>query len=181
MIKCIAATTAAAALVVIGSVAAYAAETPVYMEAVSAGTTLTALATAGDKFGNYYLPGVPDGLGAYMQGSNVKVLMNHEISASGIAGTITRANGKTTGTTITEFTIDPLTGKVITAKEAIKKVSFHSYKTSKFSTKASVAKWRADDSKKNRRSLCHGRPVIMRWLSTSTRASVLESAVFRTP
>ena len=140
MIKRIAATTAAAALVVTGSVAAYAAETPVYMEAVSAGITLTTLATTGDKFGNYYLPGIPDGLGAYKQGSNVKVLMNHEISASGIAGTITRANGKTTGTTITEFTINPLTGAVITAKEAIKKVSFYNYKTSKFSTKASAPK-----------------------------------------
>ncbi len=138
MIKRIAATTAAAALVVTGSVSAFAAETPVYMEAVAAGTTLTTLATSGDKIGNYYLPGIPDGLGAYKQGSNVKVLMNHEISASGIAGTITRANGLTTGTTITEFTVDALTQKVISAKEAIKKVSFYNYATKKFVKKASA-------------------------------------------
>lgn len=131
MIKRIAATTAAAALVVTGSVAAHAAETPVYMEAVATGTTLTTLATAGDKIGNYYLPGIPDGMGAYKLGSNVKVLMNHEIS-SAAAGSILRANGVTTGASITEFTIDPTTQKVVSAQEAIKKVTFFNYSTNKF-------------------------------------------------
>lgn len=133
MIKRIAATTAAAALVVTGSGVAFAADTtPVYMEAVSAGTTISAIATTGDKIGSYDLPGIPDGLGAYKQGSKVKVLMNHELSATGVAGTITRANGTTTGTTITEFVIDPKTQQVVTAKEAIKKVSFYNYTTGKF-------------------------------------------------
>jgi len=133
MIKRIAATTAAAALVVTGSGMAFAAEaTPVYLEAVAPGTTITTLATTGDKFGNYYIPGVPDGLGAYKQGSNVKVLMNHELSPSSLAGTITRANGITTGATVTEFVIDPKTNKVISAKDAIKKVAFYNYSTKKF-------------------------------------------------
>jgi secreted PhoX family phosphatase len=136
MIKRIAATTAALAMVATGSIAANAAETPVYLEKVAAGTELTVLATAGDKIGEYYLPGIPDGLGAYKSGSNLKVLMNHELSAAGIAGTITRANGKTTGTTITEFTIDPTTNKVLSAKEAINKVSFYNYATKKYSATA---------------------------------------------
>lgn len=139
MIKRIAASAAALSLVATGAVAANAADTaPVYMETVAAGANLTVLATTGDKIGDYYLPGIPDGLGAYKSGSNIKVLMNHEISSSSIAGTITRANGKTTGTTITEFTVDPTTSKVLSAKEAISKVQFYNYATKKYTSTAAA-------------------------------------------
>lgn len=136
--KRIAATTAALAIVATGSFAANAADStaPTYMEALATGAQLSVLATGGDKFGTYQIPGIPDGLGAYKSGENIKVLMNHELSAAGIAGTITRANGKTTGTTITEFLIDPKTNKVLSAQEAIKKVSFYNYKTAKYSSAA---------------------------------------------
>lgn len=140
MIKRIAAASAALALVATGSMAANAADKPVYLEKVAAGAELTVLATSGDKIGDYYLPGIPDGLGAYKSGSNVKVLMNHELSSATIAGTITRANGNTTGTTITEFVVDPTTKKVVSAKEAIAKVAFYNYQTKKYSTTAVAPK-----------------------------------------
>lgn len=132
MIKRIAASAAAAVLVASGSVAANAADAPVYMETVAPGATLNVLATAGDKIGDYWLPGIPDGMGAYKSGSNVKVLMNHEISST--ASTTVRANG-ISGTSITEFTVDPTTNKVISAKEAISKATFYNYQTAKFGTK----------------------------------------------
>ncbi|CAB4618848.1 MAG: hypothetical protein F2599_02100 [Actinobacteria bacterium] len=132
MIKRIAATAAAAVLVASGSVAANAADAPVYMETVAPGATLNVLATAGDKIGDYWLPGIPDGMGAYKSGSTVKVLMNHEISST--ASTTVRANG-ISGTSITEFTVDPTTNKVISAKEAISKATFYNYQTGKYGTK----------------------------------------------
>ncbi|MEY4328026.1 MAG: hypothetical protein RIR71_696, partial [Actinomycetota bacterium] len=108
MFKQIAACAAAVALVGAGTITASAAETtPVYMETVATGASLKVLASAGDKIGNYYLPGTPDGLGIVPTKAGVKVLMNHEFSVLGTAAGIKRVGGAVTGgATITGLNLD---------------------------------------------------------------------------
>jgi hypothetical protein len=138
MFKQIAACAAAVALVGAGTITATAAEsTPVYMEAIAAGASLKVLATAGDKIGNYYLPGTPDGLGIVPTKAGIKVLMNHEFSVSGTAAGIKRARGSVTGgATITGLNIDTASQSVASAAEFLKTATFFDYSKNKFSKTA---------------------------------------------
>jgi hypothetical protein len=54
----------------------------------------------------YPMAGIPDGLGAYQDGANVTVLMNHELGATVGA---TRGHGAK-GAFVSKWTIDPATG-----------------------------------------------------------------------
>lgn len=138
MIKRFAACAAAVAMVGAGGINATAAEsTPTYMETVATGASLKVLATAGDKIGNYYLPGTPDGLGIVPTKSGFKVLMNHEFSAQGIAATLKRAGGNVTGgATISGLNFDSSTQTITSASEFLKTATFFDYQKNKFSKTA---------------------------------------------
>jgi hypothetical protein len=126
MIKRVTASTVALTLLATGALAANAAEKPVYMEAVGTGVSLDVLATSGDTIGSYLLPGTPDGIGAYKDGSSLKLIMNHEFT--GAAAAWAQGSDSTTGgSTISEVTVDPTTGKVTAAKELLNSVLWYDY------------------------------------------------------
>ena len=128
MIKRVAASAVALTLLATGALAANAAEKPVYMEPVATGATLDVLATSGDTIGGYLLPGTPDGMGAYKTADGVKLLVNHEFTGAQAAWA--QGAGSTTGgSTVSEVTIDPATGKVTAAKELLKSVTWYNYQT----------------------------------------------------
>lgn len=101
---------------------------PIYLASLEDTAKLSVLATAGNTYGNWMLPGIPDGMGAYTQGGKVQILMNHEIAASGLAASISRAAGDATGgSTVTRLTLDPKTGQVVSAEEHLKDVIWYDY------------------------------------------------------
>lgn len=133
MLKRIAATSAVLGLLAVGSLPAYAADKPVYMEAVAPGATLDVLATAGDVIGGYVLPGTPDGMGAYKDANGIQLIVNHEFTAT--QATFAQGNGSATGgSTVSQVTIDPATGKVTAAKELLNKITWYNYQTKTYGT-----------------------------------------------
>ncbi len=101
---------------------------PVYLESLETTAKLSVLATSGNTYGSWMVPGIPDGMGAYSQGGKVQILMNHEIAASGLAASISRATGDATGgSTITRFTVDPKTGLVVSAQEHLNDIIWYDY------------------------------------------------------
>lgn len=124
------------------SVPAQAATTePTYLVSANSAASLSVLATSGNTYGSWMLPGTPDGMGAYVQGGKVQILVNHELSVTttSMLSTIKRAGGNAYGSTITRLTVDPVTGETISAQEHLKSTLFYNYQTGKYSTKASTA------------------------------------------
>lgn len=133
MFKRIAATSAVFGLLAAGSIPAYAADKPVYMEPVATGATLDVLATAGDVLNGYALPGTPDGMGAYKDSKGIQLLVTHEFTAAQAA--FAQANGAATGgSTVSQLTVDPATGKVTAAKELLNKITWYNYQTKTYGT-----------------------------------------------
>lgn len=122
---------AALSIAVSGQQAAFAdSTTPVYVNAASNNETIQVLATSGDNFGGYVLPGTPDGLGLYKSGSGYKMLLNHEFTSGQSA--FTRGNGSVTGgSTISELTFDS-SMKLVSAADAIKNVVWYDYATASY-------------------------------------------------
>ena len=84
--------------------------TPPYILPVADGVHIESLLTVGDgsATNGYELVGIPDGLGAFNQGANIVLLMNHELrDAQGIA----RRHGET-GAFVSRWVIDPETLRV---------------------------------------------------------------------
>ena len=137
MIKRIAASAVAVALVGVGSVAAFAADStaPTYMETVASGATLKVLTTVGDApiaGGTYALPGVPDGMGAEKVGNSVKLYMNAELPYNTTTATLSRAGGTAFGATVSSLTLDPMTQTLTAGKELLTKATYFNYATGKF-------------------------------------------------
>lgn len=125
---------AVAALIATTSLPAFAADAPVYVQAVAPGTSLKVLATAGDVINGYQIAGIPDGTGAFKSGNAVKILMNHEIGYSAISANIARAGGDASGATVTEFTMNPATQKLTGAREFLTSALFYNYATKTYSS-----------------------------------------------
>jgi len=138
MIKRIAASAAALSLVATAAVAASAADAaPTYMETVATGASLKVLATTGDKIGSYTLPAIPDGTGAYLDGSSLKLILNHEYSAAG--STASRGDGSVIGgATISSLSLDVANQTLSSASEFLKTISWYNYKTKKFGKAATA-------------------------------------------
>ena len=129
---------AAVALIATTSLPAFAADAPVYVQAVAPGASLQVLATAGDVVNGYQIAGIPDGTGAFKSGNSVKILMNHEIGYSTTSASMARAGGDATGATVTEFTLNPATQKLTNAREFLTSALFYNYSTKTFSASASA-------------------------------------------
>jgi Bacterial protein of unknown function (DUF839) len=129
---------AAVALIATTSLPAFAADAPVYVQAVAPGASLQVLATAGDVLNGYQIAGIPDGTGAFKSGNSVKILMNHEIGYSTTSASMARAGGDATGATVTEFTMNPATQKLTNAREFLTSALFYNYSTKTFSASASA-------------------------------------------
>lgn len=129
---------AAVALIATTSLPAFAADAPVYVQAVAPGASLQVLATAGDVLNGYQIAGIPDGTGAFKSGNSVKILMNHEIGYSTTSASMARAGGDATGATVTEFTLNPATQKLTNAREFLTSALFYNYSTKTFSASASA-------------------------------------------
>jgi hypothetical protein len=129
---------AAVALIATTSLPAFAADAPVYVQAVASGASLQVLATAGDVVNGYQIAGIPDGTGAFKSGNSVKIMMNHEIGYSTTSASMARAGGDATGATVTEFTLNPATQKLTNAREFLTSALFYNYSTKTFSASASA-------------------------------------------
>jgi hypothetical protein len=129
---------AAVALIATTSLPAFAADAPVYVEAVAPGASLQVLATAGDVINGYQIAGIPDGTGAFKTGNSVKILMNHEIGYSTTSASMARAGGDATGATVTEFTMNPTTQKLTNAREFLTSALFYNYATKAYSSTPSA-------------------------------------------
>lgn len=106
---------------------------PTYMEAISAGTTITPIISAGDMVGSYLIPGIPDGLGVIKSDNKLRIITNHEWSATNaIAAGRTTAGGLVSGSFLSDMTYDLETKKVVRAVDLFKDVVWYNYSTSKY-------------------------------------------------
>ena len=111
---------------------AYAAA-PTYMEAVASSATLTPIASAGDMIGSYLVPGIPDGLGVIKNGNTLRIITNHEWSATNaVAAGRTTAGGLVSGSFLSDMTYDIATQKVTKAVDLFKDVVWYDYATGKY-------------------------------------------------
>jgi hypothetical protein len=107
---------------------------PVYVDSVNPGASLKVLATSGDTFGSYVLPGTPDGIGITAEGKNVAIYVNHEFTDQ--ASPYTRGAGAiTAGSTVSKLVLDPKTQTVLSAEDAIKSVVWYDYSTGTYGSK----------------------------------------------
>ena len=106
---------------------------PVYVEAVATSATLTPFASAGDMVGTYLVPGIPDGLGVVKNGNSLRVITNHEWSATNaVAAGRTTAGGLASGSFLSDMTYDLKTQKVTKAVDLFKDVVWYDYTTGKY-------------------------------------------------
>lgn len=106
---------------------------PVYMEAVATSATLTPIVSAGDMIGTYLVPGIPDGLGVIKNGNSLRIITNHEWSATNaVAAGRTTAGGLVSGSFLSDMTYDIATNKVTKAVDLFKSVVWYNYTTGKY-------------------------------------------------
>ena len=106
---------------------------PVYVEAVATSATLTPFASAGDMVGTYLVPGIPDGLGVIKNGNSLRIITNHEWSATNaVAAGRTTAGGLVSGSFLSDMTYDLRTQKVTKAVDLFKDVVWYDYTTGKY-------------------------------------------------
>jgi len=106
---------------------------PVYVEAVASSATLTPFASAGDMVGTYLVPGIPDGLGVIKNGNSLRIITNHEWSATNaVAAGRTTAGGLVSGSFLSDMTYDLKSQKVTKAIDLFKDVVWYDYATGKY-------------------------------------------------
>ena len=106
---------------------------PVYVEAVASSATLTPIASAGDMVGTYLVPGIPDGLGVLKNGNSLRIITNHEWSATNaVAAGRTTAGGLVSGSFLSDMTYDLTSQKVTKAVDLFKDVVWYDYATGKY-------------------------------------------------
>ena len=106
---------------------------PVYVEAVASSATLTPVASAGDMVGTYLVPGIPDGLGVIKNGNSLRIITNHEWSATNaVAAGRTTAGGLVSGSFLSDMTYDLKTQKVTKAVDLFKDVVWYDYAAGKY-------------------------------------------------
>lgn len=106
---------------------------PVYVEAVASSATLTPFASAGDMVGSYLVPGIPDGLGVVKNGNSLRIITNHEWSATNaVAAGRTTAGGLVSGSFLSDMTYDLATKKVTKAVDLFKDVVWYDYAAGKY-------------------------------------------------
>ena len=106
---------------------------PVYVEAIATSATLTPFASAGDMVGTYLVPGIPDGLGVVKNGNSLRIITNHEWSATNaVAAGRTTAGGLVSGSFLSDMTYDLKTQKVTKAVDLFKDVVWYDYTTGKY-------------------------------------------------
>ncbi len=120
------------ALLVSNTVPANAAA-PIYMETVASAATLTPIISAGDMVGTYLIPGIPDGLGVIKSDNKLRIITNHEWSATNaVAAGRTTAGGLVSGSFLSDMTYDLETKKVTRAVDLFKDVVWYNYATGKY-------------------------------------------------
>ena len=128
--------TLVALLSVAGTTNAIAADKPIYVLSSNPAATITEIATTGDSFGSYILPGAPDGMGAYKNADGtITLLSNHEIALYdpiGKAGVQPATPSGTYGSSISKMIYDPTLGQITSAEPLIKNVTYYNYNTAKW-------------------------------------------------
>ncbi|MEY2814648.1 MAG: hypothetical protein RIS05_396 [Actinomycetota bacterium] len=100
------------------------------MQAVASSATLTPIVSAGDMVGTYLVPGIPDGLGVIKNGNSLRIITNHEWSATNaVAAGRTTAGGLVSGSFLSDMTYDITTQKVTKAVDLFRDVVWYNYAT----------------------------------------------------
>lgn len=103
---------------------------PTYMEAVASSATLTPIGSAGDVVGSYLVPGIPDGLGVIKNDNTLRIITNHEWSATNaVAAGRTTAGGLVSGSFLSDMTYDIASGKITKAVDLFRDVVWYNYAT----------------------------------------------------
>ncbi len=86
---------------------------------------VTSILTVGDALGGYQLQGIPDGMGAFMVGEQVKLFIDHEFTSSAASGKRAHQSGSTSsgGAFLSGWTISPSTFEVINGFDAMTSVA----------------------------------------------------------
>ncbi|MFZ4697709.1 MAG: hypothetical protein ACOYMO_06855 [Phycisphaerales bacterium] len=81
---------------------------------------VVSIITVGDTIGGYQMLGIPDGMGAFMSGDDMKLFVNHEFTVAAASGKHAHQTGSATGGGfIAAWTINPATFQVINGYDAM--------------------------------------------------------------
>jgi hypothetical protein len=124
---------ATAALLAVGictTAAAWPVGKPTYVLSTDQNVTITPFATTGDKFGDFTLRGIPDGMGAYKNELGQTVLLsNHEVAINDKIAAKSASSTSQWGVSITKFTFSGVNGNLAKAENFIKGIKYWNYKT----------------------------------------------------
>ena len=106
---------------------------PVYVLSSSDQVEINPIATTGDKISGLVVRGIPDGMGAFLNGKGgITLLSNHEVAINDAIAKQSAKDNAPWGSTITKFNYS-VNGKGITSAENLfNNVSFFNYNTSKY-------------------------------------------------
>jgi len=124
---------ATAALLVVGigtTAASWPVNKPIYVLSSNKNVEITPFATTGDKFGDYTLRGIPDGMGAYKnEHGQVVLLSNHEVAINDKIAMKSASSTSQWGVSLTKFTFSAVNGSLAKAENFIKGIKYWNYKT----------------------------------------------------
>ena len=108
---------------------------PTYLLPSSSAISLKVLATAGDRFAGTVIKGIPDGMGAHMNGNQMTILSVFEHSTSNPFVKTGESTSKPWGASITQFNFSPRLRAFTQAdNDFIKSINFWNYTQGKWVT-----------------------------------------------
>ncbi len=103
---------------------------PVYMISTNPAVSLMPIATTGDVINGTVIRGIPDGMGAFLNGKGgVTVLANHEVSTADKIAARSMSETGQWGVSITKMNYSPSSKTITSAEPLIKSMNFFNYKT----------------------------------------------------
>ena len=84
---------------------------------------VVSILTVGDSIGGFQLTGIPDGIGSFMEGDNVRIAINHEHTSAMNSGQHPFQSGSVSGgSSISKWLVNPATFEVLSGGEAMTSV-----------------------------------------------------------
>ncbi len=124
---------ATAAVLAVGlgtTAAAWPINKPIYVLSTNANVSIKPFATTGDKFGDFTLRGIPDGMGGYKNElGQVVLLSNHEVAINDKIALKSASATSQWGVSISKFTFSGVNGNLAKAENFIKGINYWNYKT----------------------------------------------------
>ena len=81
---------------------------------------IVSILTVGDSIGGFQLLGIPDGIGSFMEGDNVRIAIDHEHTSAMNSGQHPFQSGSVSGgSSISKWLVNPATFEVLSGGEAM--------------------------------------------------------------